>query len=71
VNDRKYGPKGRLSPTLGEPCAVCGVAFLVGDYTTLVRSTDGTRYADDGVEVHWDCAHPLAPKLADAVAAAS
>ena len=67
--DQKFGPKGRLSPTLGDPCAICGEPFAVGDYTTLVRSSEGSRYVDDGVEAHWDCAHPLTPRLADAVGA--
>jgi hypothetical protein len=52
----RSGPKGELSPTLGEPCSLCGKALAVGDYTTLVRRTTEGRYANDGAEVHWDCA---------------
>jgi len=52
----KYGPKGNLSPSIGDPCGVCGRALQPGDYTTLLRTSGHTRYSDAGVEVHWDCA---------------
>ncbi len=55
----KFGPKGNLSPTLGHPCPLCRRPLTVGDYTTLVRRTSNGRYANDGTEVHWDCAVQL------------
>jgi len=51
----RCGPKGNLSPTLGDPCAVCGLPLAAGDYTTLVPGPGAGRYAN-GVEAHWDCA---------------
>ncbi len=51
----KYGPKTCISPTIGDPCPLCGAMFREGDYTTLVRRNPATRYADDAVEVHWSC----------------
>lgn len=65
MNLVKFGPKGNLSPSLGDPCAACRRPFAVGDYTTLVRRTANGRYANDGAEVHWDCAvelHANAPR---------
>lgn len=55
----RFGPKGGLSPTLGDPCALCKQPLAVGDYTTLVRRTADGRYANDAAEVHWDCAVQL------------
>lgn len=52
----RCGPKGELSPTLGDLCPLCQHPLAVGDYTTLVRKTAEGRYANDGSEVHWDCA---------------
>jgi hypothetical protein len=52
----RFGPKGNLSPSLGDPCAICKRPLVEGDYTTLVRRTPRGRYIDDGVEVHWECA---------------
>ncbi len=51
----KYGPKGLLSPTLGDPCPICRSPLLAGDYTTLVRSEDTSRHGDKAVEAHWEC----------------
>src|SRR5258708_5061817 len=51
----KYGPKGTASLSLGDPCPLCGTRFATGDFTTLLRTTARGKYADDGVEVHWDC----------------
>ena len=59
----KYGPKGDLSPSLGDPCPLCHSRFTIGDYTTLMRSTRDGRYANDGLEVHWDCATGKMPRL--------
>lgn len=53
----KYGPKSNASPTIGEACPLCGDAFVAGDYTALVRRTLKGKFADDAVEVHWDCAN--------------
>jgi len=52
----KYGPKEPLSPSIGELCPKCGRPFEVGDYTTLIRTTRGSRHGDKNIEVHWDCA---------------
>jgi hypothetical protein len=54
----KYGPKGSLSPSLGDPCLLCGRPMIVGDFTTLIRRPHDKRYADHGAEVHWQCAEP-------------
>jgi hypothetical protein len=61
----KYGPKGHLSPSLGDTCPLCGVALAAGDFTTLVRRTANGKYANDGVEVHWDCAQVKWPRGTD------
>lgn len=52
----KYGPKGNLSPSIGDRCPLCGVPLAAGDFTTLVRTTTHGKYANEAVEVHWDCA---------------
>ncbi len=52
----KFGPKEELSPSIGTPCPICGVPFAVGDYTALVRTTSHSRFGNEKVEVHWDCA---------------
>jgi hypothetical protein len=51
----KYGPKSNLSPSIGDPCPLCGRLFAQGDYTTLIRRTPNGTYADDGAEVHFTC----------------
>lgn len=59
----KFGPKGSLSPTLGDPCSICKRPLSIGEYTTLMRRSATTRYPNDGAEVHWECAelvHTLA-----------
>ena len=56
TNLTKYGPKGNLSPSIGDPCGVCGVPLRPGDYTTLLRTSGQHRYCNASVEVHWDCA---------------
>jgi hypothetical protein len=58
----KYGPKGPLSPSLGDPCLVCGHPLATGDFTTLVPRQFGGRYVDDGAEVHWRCAASASSK---------
>lgn len=52
----RYGPKEELSPSLGEPCPICGIPFKVGDYTALIRSTSHSKYGNQRIEVHWECA---------------
>jgi len=52
----KYGPKSNVSPSLGDPCPLCGVPFKVGDYTAIVRTTRTSKHGNTPVEVHWDCA---------------
>ena len=52
----KYGPKGNLSPSIGEPCSLCGVPFREGDYTTMIRATRDSKHGNVNIEVHWDCA---------------
>lgn len=55
----KYGPKGAYSPSLHEPCVLCGHPLAQGDYTTLIKDVlDRSRFADNGREVHWRCAMP-------------
>jgi hypothetical protein len=62
----KYGPKGALSPTLGDSCSICKRPLSVGDYTTLMSRSATTQYANNGTEVHWDCAtHVHALSAAD------
>lgn len=55
----KYGPKSQLSPTIGNPCCVCGNPFAPGDFTTLVGAETPRHYIDDAREVHWACADIL------------
>jgi hypothetical protein len=52
----KYGPKSPLSPTIGDPCSLCGEPFRAGDFTTQLRTTRSSRHGDTPKEVHWDCA---------------
>jgi hypothetical protein len=56
----KYGPKSGVSPTIGDPCPLCGDAFARGDFTTLVRTSIQGKYANDAVEVHWERRETLA-----------
>jgi hypothetical protein len=58
----KYGPKSSLSPSIGDSCALCTASFAAGDYTTLVRKDQNGRFANDAVEVHWDCLDRRWPK---------
>jgi len=45
----RSGPKGKLSPTLGDLCPVCLRPLVVGDFTTLMT-------AGASSEMHWQCA---------------
>jgi hypothetical protein len=58
----RSGPKGGLSPTLGDPCPVCRRTFVVGDYTTLLPAGVRLRESNAGSELHWDCARALVSK---------
>jgi hypothetical protein len=49
-------PKEALSPSLGDPCPKCGVPFKAGDYTALIRTTSHSKFGNERVEVHWECA---------------
>lgn len=55
----RFGPKGQLSPTLGDPCVLCIQPLAVGDYTTLIQRTVEGRCTNVGAEVHWECAVKL------------
>jgi hypothetical protein len=35
---------------------MCGVPFVVGDFTALVRATHHSKYGNARIEVHWACA---------------
>lgn len=50
----RYGPKSALSPTIGEPCGLCGGGMLAGEFTTLVRGATDKQFP--GTEAHWRCA---------------
>jgi hypothetical protein len=52
----KYGPKEALSPSIGDLCPLCGVPFKVGDYTALIRTTSHSKFGNERIEVHWECA---------------
>ena len=52
----KYGPKEPLSPSIGDGCPICGVAFKAGDYTALIRTTSHSKFGNARIEVHWECA---------------
>jgi hypothetical protein len=55
----RSGPKGQLSPTLGDLCPVCRRGLSVGDYTTLLLGSAPRQASGAGSEVHWDCAIDL------------
>lgn len=57
----KHGPKSPLSPSVGEPCLLCGIEFCPGDYTTLLSTEPTDSYCDEQVEVHWHCRQSLRP----------
>jgi len=52
----RAGPKGALSPTLGDRCPVCRRPLVVGDYTTLLPHGARLATAETGSELHWSCA---------------
>jgi len=65
---RKFGPKTADHPSIGEKCPACDVAFMAGDFTTLVmlgpgddrearnRAIQGRPYNAVSIEVHFSCA---------------
>lgn len=55
----RSGPKGQLSPTLGDLCPLCRRGLVVGDFTTLLLRPAAKRTPGAGSEVHWDCAVDL------------
>lgn len=64
----KFGPRGDGDEAPENPCAACGLEFVVGDYSALVplgpgASKEGRENARTGqpyiavcVMVHWACA---------------
>jgi len=64
---RKFGPKTKDHPSIGEECPACHKPFKEGDYTTLVtlgpgdsqeakdRRDAGRAYTSVAVEIHWEC----------------
>lgn len=70
VEARRFGPKTDKDPSLGQPCAKCGKAFAVGDYTTLVpqKTTNVSQFVAvvEAAELHWTCAVPPADSLINA-----
>jgi len=65
---RKFGPKLKDHPSIGETCPACHKIFKIGDYTTLIalgpgdnteeqtKAKDGRPYNAVAVEIHWACA---------------
>ena len=64
---RKFGPKTKDHPSVGDKCPACHIPFKEGDYTTLIalgpgtspesqeRCKQGRPYNAIAVEVHWAC----------------
>ena len=67
-NMRRFGPKAKDHPSIGEPCQACKKTFAEGDYTTLIplgpgdsaedqkACREGRAYCAVAIEIHWDCA---------------
>jgi hypothetical protein len=65
---RVFGPKSADHPSVGQECPACHVAFVEGDYTTLIaigpgndpeaqeRARQGRPYNAVALEVHATCA---------------
>jgi hypothetical protein len=62
---RKFGPKTKDHPSVGELCSICNKPFAEGDYTTLIKSEPadeeeakrkkaGLYYTSKATEIHWD-----------------
>lgn len=68
MSPRRFGPKPADDPSIGTPCPACGIAFAIGDYTTLValgpgadpesreRAREGRVYNAVALQVHYACA---------------
>lgn len=64
---RPFGPKSATHPSIGKECPACNVAFIEGDFTTLVtlgpgddseaqrKAREGRAYNAVATEVHWLC----------------
>ena len=64
---RKFGPKTKDHPSVGELCPACKKPFAEGDYTTLIaygpgdnpeeqrKAREGRAYNAIAAEVHYDC----------------
>jgi hypothetical protein len=65
---KKFGPKQKDHPSIGELCPACQKPFVEGDYTTLIpygpgENPEAQRLAKEGRpyhavagEVHYECA---------------
>lgn len=65
---RKYGPKTKEHPSIGEMCPICKKPFIEGDYTTLItlgpgddpeeqrKHKEGESYNAIAIEAHYLCA---------------
>ena len=65
---KKFGPKKKEHPSVGEICPACRKSFNEGDYTTLIalgpgddkdaqkKAREGKPYNAVALEVHYDCA---------------
>ena len=68
---RRFGPKSKDHPSIGELCPACKKPFIEGDYTTLITLGPGDDkesqikaqkeqvYNAVAVEVHYSCAGGL------------
>ena len=68
---RKFGPKVKDHPSVGELCPACHKPFIEGDFTTLIPfgsgddpeaqrlPKEGEAYAPVAIEVHYSCAGGL------------
>lgn len=68
---RKFGPKKKGHPSIGEDCVACKKPFKEGDFTTLIalgpgddvdeqaKKKQGRPYNAVAAEIHWDCAGGL------------
>lgn len=67
-NQKKYGPKSKDHPSIGNICQACRKKFKEGDITTLIslgpgddeeemeKCRKGKFYNGVGIEVHYSCA---------------
>ena len=65
---KRFGPKTKNHPSVGELCPACQKPFIEGDYTTLIalgpgddpesqrKAKEGGAYNAVAVEVHYSCA---------------